>query len=137
MLSALIGGCLIGLAATVFWYGNGRVAGISGVLGGALRGQWERGDLLLFLIGLVGAGFLFTTVGTAPTAGDQPVGALLIAGALVGFGTRVGSGCTSGHGVCGLARFSSRSLVATLTFIASGAVTVSVLAHLLPGMLVR
>jgi uncharacterized membrane protein YedE/YeeE len=137
MLLALVGGALIGLAATLFWYGNGRVAGISGILSGALRARGQRADLILFLIGLVAAGVLFAAFRAPPPPSDQPLGALLVAGVLVGFGTKVGSGCTSGHGVCGLARLSSRSLVATLTFMAAGAATIFVLGHLLPGVVVR
>jgi uncharacterized membrane protein YedE/YeeE len=145
MLSALIGGCLIGLAATLFWLENGRIAGVSGILRGALRATGERGELLLFLAGLAGAGLLSVLVFSwspqppppSPSllhvAGDQPLAVLLAGGVLVGFGTRLGRGCTSGHGVCGTSRLSARSLVATLIFVAAGALTVLAIARLAPG----
>jgi uncharacterized protein len=125
-LPALIGGILIGLAATVLLVGSGRVAGISGILGGLLlptRGdrQWRA----LFIVGLLIAG------GVAAWLAPERIGAsprslpvLALAGLLVGVGTRLGNGCTSGHGVCGLSRFSPRSLAATLTFIAVGMIVV-------------
>jgi uncharacterized membrane protein YedE/YeeE len=137
VLHALIGGALIGAAATFYWFVNGRVAGVSGVLAGALREGGDRGDRVLFLVGLVAAGALATLVrGGAPVSGQSTV-PLVLAGALVGFGTRLGGGCTSGHGVCGLARLSKRSLVATLTFVAVGAATVFVVAHAAPVWSVR
>jgi hypothetical protein len=137
MLRALFGGALIGTAATLYWFINGRVAGISGVLSGALRQRGERADRALFLVGLVAAGVVATLLRGAATGSGQPALALVVAGALVGFGTRLGGGCTSGHGVCGLARLRKRSLVATLTFVAFGALTVFVLGHLAPGWRVR
>jgi uncharacterized membrane protein YedE/YeeE len=147
MLSALIGGCLIGLAATLFWLENGRIAGVSGILRGALRSAGERGELLLFLAGLAGAGLLsvllFPSSSSPPpppppssllhVAGDQPLAVLLAGGVLVGFGTRLARGCTSGHGLCGVSRLSARSLVATLIFVAAGALTVLAIARLAPG----
>ena len=112
---------------------NGRIAGISGVLGGLLKPV--RGDIAwraAFVLGLVGAPLVYALFAVLPAvqieAGD---GALIIAGLLVGVGTRYGSGCTSGHGVCGLSRMSPRSLVATVTFMAAGFATVFVLRHLL------
>ena len=133
MLSALIGGALIGLGATLFWFETGRVAGVSGLLRGALRDGEGRSDSVLFLLGLVAAGVTASLLRAQVTALPRPLWLLLGAGALVGFGTRVGGGCTSGHGVCGLARLSGRSLVATLTFMATAAATVFAAGHLVPG----
>jgi uncharacterized protein len=131
--TALAGGALIGLAATMFVLLNGRIAGISGVLGGLLAPA--RGDIawrVAFLLGLLAAPWLWRTV-TAwpPVTVDAGTAATLAAGLLVGFGTRLGSGCTSGHGVCGLSRLSPRSLVATVTFLAAGFVVVWFVRHLL------
>ena len=130
---ALAGGLLIGLAAAMFVLLNGRIAGISGVLGGLLAPV--RGDVawrLAFLAGLVGAPLAWQAVAPAPVPTiDAGPGALVVAGLLVGYGTRLGSGCTSGHGVCGLSRLSPRSLVATLAFMGAGFATVYVLRHLL------
>jgi uncharacterized membrane protein YedE/YeeE len=137
MLSAVIGGALIGLAATLFAVANGRVAGVSGMLSGVLRASDRRGELVAFLGGLVVAGLIFLAFRAPPAPVDQPIGVPLVAGLLVGFGTRLGGGCTSGHGVCGLSRFSTRSLVATLTFMAAGVATVFLLGHLLPELRVR
>ena len=129
---ALIGGLLIGLAAAMFVLLNGRIAGISGVLGGLFKPT--RGDLgwrVAFIGGLIGAPLVYAIFSTLPSVQiDAGYGALLVAGFLVGVGTRLGSGCTSGHGVCGLSRLSARSLVATATFMAAGFVTVFVLRHL-------
>ena len=138
MLSALIGGALIGLAATLFWVGNGRVAGVSGILRGALLARGQRGDLVAFIGGLATAGLLAAAAGRAPAvAAGPPLAVLVVAGLLVGFGTRVAGGCTSGHGVCGISRFSLRSLVATATFVAVGAATVFLVGQGLPGWGVR
>lgn len=127
--SALAGGALIGLAASLLLLVSGRIAGISGMLGGLLVPT--RGDVswrALFLAGLVLAGMLVFLV--APQSfGASPRGlvVLMLAGIFVGIGTRIGNGCTSGHGVCGLSRLSVRSLIATLTFIATGVGTVTLL----------
>lgn len=130
---ALAGGVLIGLSAALFVLLNGRIAGISGVLGGLLRPQ--RGDIgwrIAFVGGLLLAPALWALVGSLPTPRiEAGTGTLVLAGLLVGFGTRWGSGCTSGHGVCGLSRLSPRSLVATLAFMAAGFVTVYVVRHLI------
>lgn len=130
--SALAGGLLIGLAAAMFALLNGRIAGISGILGGLLRPV--RGDMAwraAFIAGLVGAPLAYATVSTLPAvqvdAGD---GILAIAGLLVGIGTQYGSGCTSGHGVCGLSRLSLRSLAATAAFMGTGFAMVFVVRHL-------
>ena len=124
---------MIGLAAGVFLLLNGRIAGISGVFGGLLTPK--RGDTswrIAFIGGLVVGGFALTMFYPAafPSSIDSSAPRLIAAGLLVGFGTRLGSGCTSGHGVCGLARLSPRSMVATTTFIATGAATVLVARHL-------
>ena len=133
--SALIGGVLIGIAAAMFALLNGRIAGISGVLGGLLRPV--RRDVawrVAFLAGLVAAPLAYLAFAPLPRPHvDAGYGALVIAGLLVGIGTRYGSGCTSGHGVCGLARLSARSLAATVTFMAAGFVTVYLLRHLWAG----
>ena len=124
--SALIGGMLIGLAAAMFALLNGRIAGISGVLGGLLKPT--RGDVgwrVAFIGGLVVAPLVYGLFAALPAVQiDASYLALVVAGLLVGVGTRYGSGCTSGHGVCGLSRLSPRSLVATLTFMIAGFATV-------------
>ena len=134
--AALAGGVLIGIAAVLFALFNGRIAGISGIAGGLLKP--ERGDLawrIAFLAGLVAAPVLYKSVaGSWPAVHiDAGVGRLLVGGLLVGIGTRYGSGCTSGHGVCGLAQRSPRSLAATLVFMAAGMASVFVLRHLIAG----
>jgi len=132
-LAALAGGVLIGIAAAMFALLNGRIAGISGVLGGMLRPA--KGDMawrIAFVLGLVGAPWVYVMFAALPKPQiDASYGALILAGLLVGVGTRYGSGCTSGHGVCGLSRLSPRSLVATLAFMGAGFVTVFVTRHLL------
>lgn len=131
--SALLGGAMIGLAAAVLILFNGRVAGISGVLGGLLRPR--RGDLgwrAAFVLGLLGAPLVYALAAPLPALRiDAGSGALLAAGLLVGLGTRYGAGCTSGHGVCGLSRLSPRSAAATAVFMAVGFATVFVLRHVL------
>lgn len=128
-LLPLAGGVLIGLSATLLLALHGRVAGISGILGSAISttvAPQERRWRLEFLLGLAGAGALLRLL-VPEQFSSSPASSLLVvglAGALVGFGTRLGSGCTSGHGVCGISRLSLRSMVATLTFIAFGALTV-------------
>lgn len=130
-VSAAIGGALIGLSAAILWVGNGRIAGISGIIGMLVGGAGkDRAWRLSFLAGLVGAPVLWMFVTGAPTVvvGAGPA-ALVGAGLLVGYGTRLGSGCTSGHGVCGMARLSKRSLAATMLFMAAAAVTVYLTRH--------
>ena len=130
--TALAGGVLIGAAAGMFALLNGRIAGISGVIGGLLRPA--TGDLAwraAFVIGLLGSPLVYALFTVLPTPRiSAEYGALVLAGLLVGIGTRYGSGCTSGHGVCGLSRLSPRSLVATATFMAAGCATVFVTRHL-------
>ncbi|MBS79725.1 MULTISPECIES: YeeE/YedE family protein [unclassified Variovorax] len=132
-LAALAGGVLIGIAAAMFLLLNGRIAGISGVLGGLLRPL--RGDVAwrgAFTLGLVGAPLVYLLFAALPRPQiDAGYGTLILAGLLVGVGTRYGSGCTSGHGVCGISRLSPRSLVATLAFMGTGFATVFVTRHLL------
>lgn len=130
--SSLAGGVLIGIAAAMFALLNGRIAGISGVLGGLLRPV--KGDVAwraAFVLGLAGAPLVYSVFTALPTLQiDAGYGSLVGAGLLVGVGTRYGSGCTSGHGVCGLSRLSPRSLAATFVFMAAGFATVYVLRHL-------
>ena len=130
--AALAGGLLIGLAAAVFVLFNGRIAGISGILGGLLKPR--RGDIgwrLAFIGGLVGAPVIYSLFWRLPDIHIEANPAtLIIAGLIVGFGTRIGSGCTSGHGVCGISRLSPRSIAATLTFMAMGSITVFLVRHL-------
>lgn len=131
--SALAGGALIGLAAAMFVLLNGRIAGISGVIGGLLTPV--RGDLawrVAFVLGMVGAPLAYALFAALPVPRiDAGFTLLIVAGLLVGVGTRYGSGCTSGHGVCGLSRLSPRSLVATAAFMGAGFATVFVVRHLL------
>ncbi len=130
MLTGLLGGALIGLAATLYLIATGRVAGISGILSGALGEREARGERFAFLAGLIGAGVVAAVVASPATANPYPTPILAVAGLLVGFGTRLGGGCTSGHGVCGTSRLSIASLVATATFVATGAATVAIASHI-------
>jgi len=135
LFSPIAGGILIGLASMGLLATLGRVAGISGIAWGALAGP-DRDWRLLFLVGLVSGTALVHTVldKPIPSAPNAPLLLAVIAGLMVGFGTRMGSGCTSGHGVCGIGRLSVRSLVATLTFMTTGLVTVFVVRHMLGGV---
>jgi len=132
-LSSLTGGVLIGVAAALFALCNGRIAGISGIVGGLLRPH--RGDMgwrAAFVIGLILAPLLYRVFAPLPEIRiEAGTGLIILAGLLVGIGTRYGAGCTSGHGVCGLSRRSPRSIVATLSFMAAGFATVFVMRHLL------
>lgn len=134
-LSALIGGLLIGTAATLFVLFNGRIAGISGIVGGLLRPL--AGDVawrIAFVLGLLMAPLLYRLNAPLHTLQiDTGYPLLIVAGMLVGIGTRYGAGCTSGHGVCGLSRLSPRSGVATAVFMSAGFATVFVVRHLLGG----
>lgn len=136
--SALLGGALIGLSAAVLLLFKGRIAGISGIAGGVILP--EKGDIpwrILFLVGLVVGGVLYQLFGISPSVENiQPVTGkvgLILAGLLVGIGSALGTGCTSGHGICGLARRSVRSLVATLTFMLTAMITVFIVRHLVGG----
>jgi len=130
---ATAGGLLIGLAAALLLLLGGRIAGISGIVGGLLRPA--RGDVgwrIAFVLGLVGAPLAWLLLAAPPELQvDASYGVLVLAGLLVGVGTRYGGGCTSGHGICGISRLSPRSTVATALFVAAGFVTVFVLRHLL------
>lgn len=129
---ALLGGVLLGLSATLLLWLNGRIAGVSGIVGGLLFPR--RGDVAwraAFLLGLVVASALYVAFvpGAPQPRTDFPRAGLVVAGLLVGFGTRMGNGCTSGHGVCGLGRLSPRSLAAVLTFMATAIATTAIARH--------
>lgn len=137
-ISALIGGALIGAVAVLLLLLNGRIAGVSGIAGRLLvadvrRRREEVAWRGLFLVGLVVGAGLYDLWAPVSIRIEASAGLLAIAGLLVGFGTQLGGGCTSGHGVCGIARLSPRSLVATLVFMASAIVTVFVTRHLVGG----
>lgn len=135
-LSALLGGALIGLSASLFLLTHGKIAGISGLYGGILRRTSpDRALRLAFIAGLLLSGIVIRAVHPAAfgAAGTAALPTVLVAGLLVGVGTQLGNGCTSGHGVCGISRFSTRSLVATGTFIAAGIATTFVARHLIGG----
>lgn len=130
---SLAGGLIIGLATVLFLIFNGRIAGISGIVGGLLNPK--RGDMswrIAFVAGLLLSPFIFSLVSPLPkmhVEASYPL--LILAGLLVGIGTRYGSGCTSGHGVCGLSRRSPRSLIATVVFMLAGFLTVYITRHLI------
>jgi len=130
-VSALAGGALIGLASVWLLAVNGRIAGVSGILHGIFSppdAEWRA----WFLSGLLLAGLAWQAAGApVPLREGFPLGWVAAAGLLVGFGTRMGGGCTSGHGVCGLGRLSARSLIAVITFMAAGMVSVFIVRHLL------
>lgn len=132
-VAALLGGLLIGAAAALFMLINGRIAGVSGIVGGLLNPV--AGNVLwrfAFIFGLFLAPVLYGAFATLPEIQiDSGYPLLVVAGLLVGVGTRYGAGCTSGHGICGISRLSPRSIVATLLFVGSGMATVFVLRHLL------
>ncbi len=135
-VSALIGGALIGLAAAMFVLGLGRVAGVSGILGGLLRPRAGEAPVqLAFVAGLIAAPLLMHAAGAPdlPLTIEASLPALTLGGLLVGFGTRLGGGCTSGHGVCGIARLSARSLAATALFMTVGAAVVFAARHVIGG----
>ncbi len=129
----LLGGGLIGLSATLLLAFNGRIAGISGMVNGAITFARAESWRWIFLVGMLGGGALYEyglAPSPTPTYGLTPV-TMVIAGLLVGFGTRMGNGCTSGHGVCGLGRLSVRSLAAVISFMVAGFVTVFITRHVL------
>jgi uncharacterized membrane protein YedE/YeeE len=128
-VSALVGGALIGLSATLLLWSLGRIAGISGVLNAAIEQRDGRGWRVCFLLGLVAAAGLWFALADVVPRADFPLTWLVGAGLLVGAGTRIGNGCTSGHGICGLARWSRRSLVAVVVFMGTAVATVFVLRH--------
>lgn len=136
--SALLGGLLIGLGASLFMLANGRIAGISGLMGSLFNTSrkkvTENRESILFLLGLMSAILVWSLFEPMPHPQiEASWGTLLLAGFLVGIGTRYASGCTSGHGVCGLARLSPRSLVATLSFMGAGFICVYFMHHVLRG----
>lgn len=131
----LLGGGLIGLGGAVLLLGNGRIMGASGILGGLLTRDGARPlqlERLVFIIAVAGVPFLMHYVAAIPVEAvvTQNIPLLLVAGLLVGLGTRTANGCTSGHGVCGISRFSIRGIVATCIYIGAGAVTVAVLRNI-------
>ena len=131
--AALAGGILLGLASAIFILVNGRVLGISGIVGGLLRPKTgDAGWRISFVLGMLAAPLLYMLVaGPVPATIDAGWGTVVLAGLLVGVGTRYGSGCTSGHGVCGLSRLSPRSLAATLSFMGAGFAIVFLVRHVL------
>ena len=133
-VNAILGGCLIGLAATALLWLNGRIAGVSGIVGGLVTPtRVDFGWRILFALGLVVgvAAYRYAGGSLQQIEITAPMPILLGAGLLVGFGTQMGGGCTSGHGVCGIARFSVRSIAATLTFILAAGVTLGIARHVL------
>jgi uncharacterized protein len=137
-IASLCGGVLIGLSASLLLLSDGKIAGISDIMGGLLHPvKKDTAWRVLFIFGLFTIGLLFQFLSPEVfTIGiTRSTSTLILAGLLVGFGTRLGNGCTSGHGVCGLSRFSPRSLVSTVTFIVTGVLTVYIINHLLGGAL--
>jgi uncharacterized protein len=136
-LSGLLGGALIGLSASALMLLTGRIAGISGIFGGLIAaGANDRSWRLAFVAGLIAAPLIATLALSAPLPRPtMPTSLILvaIAGLLVGFGSRMGGGCTSGHGVCGIARLSARSMVATIVFMAAAIATVAIMRHVIGG----
>jgi len=130
-IASLVGGLLIGLASALLWIGNGRVAGITGIVGELFRrAPGESRWRLAFIAGLLGGGALVHAL--HPAAFDLPhggTGTLIVGGLLVGYGTRLANGCTSGHGLCGVSRLSPRSLAATCIFMGAGMLTVFIVRH--------
>lgn len=134
-IEALLGGSLIGIAAVALMALHGRVAGMTGILTGVIqpKGDWDW--RLAFLVGAIAApGLILLTTGTSlPLQAELPSWAIIVGGLLVGVGVTFGGGCTSGHGVCGIARLSMRSIIATITFMVTTFITVFVIRHLLGG----
>jgi hypothetical protein len=131
--SALIGGCLIGLSAALLLFFNGRVAGISGIIVDSFSAEIEnRYWRAFFLIGLMfSAAIVNTFFPVVPVTYSRNILLVIVSGILVGYGTRLGNGCTSGHAVCGLARFSLRSAAATITFMSAAILTSYIMRHIL------
>lgn len=132
-VTALIGGMLIGLSATILLAFDGRIAGISGIVNGAMKFTKGENWRSLFIIGMLAGGFIYEYLLASeptPTSSFAPL-SMILGGLLVGFGTRMGNGCTSGHGVCGLGRLSFRSLIAVITFMITAIITVFITRHIL------
>ncbi len=134
-IMGLIGGLLIGLGAATYLLGNGRVMGASGIIGGLIDGSGRKTTLerLVFLTALIGVPAILYGVSGASVSTNLTDNwvVIVVAGLLVGVGTRIANGCTSGHGVCGISRFSVRGIMATLIYLAAGGVTLAVMRHLL------
>lgn len=141
-IPAFIGGAIIGLASALLMWANGRIAGISGITGGVVYPS--KGDVdwrIVFIVGLIIGGLIYQAmsgalgigVGVAHIQAVASTPVLIVAGVLVGIGSTIGMGCTSGHGICGLARRSGRSLVATLSFMITAFITVFVVRHVIGG----
>lgn len=136
-ITPLTGGLMIGGAAVLLLLTLGRIAGISGIVWGAISAQPDNSWRWLFILGLIVGPLVFHGISGAPqpAASDQPWWVAMIGGLIVGVGVKLGSGCTSGHGVCGIGRLSMRSLVATITFMATGVISVYLFHHLLGALL--
>ena len=128
-MSAFTGGVIIGLAVVVFFIGNGRLAGISSIVNNLLTSKQDKGDNFLFLIGLVVGPiiFSFSTTNEIPFLITNSLPLIIAGGLLVGIGTKVASGCTRGHGICGIARLSLRSVIATVLFMVTAILTVAII----------
>ena len=128
-LSAFTGGVIIGLAVILFFVGNGRLAGVSGIVNNALVSKQNRTDNFLFIAGLVlgPVFYIFFTKNNIPFLITSSLPIIIIAGLLVGIGTKVGKGCTSGHGICGISLLSLRSIIATITFMFTAIITVKLI----------
>lgn len=132
-LAAILGGLILGLAAALLLAANGRIAGITGILGGLFERHAEAGWRACFIVGMLVGGVILLG-GTQPQLDTESPMLVIAAGLLVGFGTRMANGCTSGHGICGLGRGSKRSLAATATFMISAIITVAVVRHGIGGL---
>ena len=131
-MTAFLGGALLGLAVVGYLYVHGRIAGISGLIAQVLNpATMFKTPAIWFLSGLILVPFIYSQLTTPTIQLDANPWMMIVAGLLVGFGTRLGSGCTSGHGICGISRLSKRSIVATLTFMLAGVVTVYMIRHVI------
>ena len=131
-MTAFLGGALLGLAVVGYLYVHGRIAGISGLIAQVLNpATIFKTPAIWFLSGLIVVPFMYSQLATPTIQLDANPWMMIVAGLLVGFGTRLGSGCTSGHGICGISRLSKRSIVATLTFMLAGVVTVYMIRHVI------
>ena len=128
-IPAFVGGMLIGLAVIIFLVGNGRLAGISGIVDNLFFSKNNRLDNILFIVGIILGPTIYQTVTKSiiPFTITTSIPVVILGGIFVGAGTKIGSGCTSGHGICGISRFSIRSIVATLVFLTTGTLTVLVM----------